>query len=499
MVSAVEHCSGRQLTAFSIFLCFCGIAFFIIGGSGPTASTAHVVLFGTCIFNKKPRVEEYTDCTGDGQQRLPDLSAAPRTHQNVMFYADIPHRPFTMSRWFHMVMSTLRIDVEDYQADVDPAIKEIDGKGRFVFKVGLFGRNSNTEEWKLLKVSNSFRDIVCSGLHLSCENVPFFHLHSSYYRHYHINLHATVQSKSLRKIKLKEVWFSVIHWNVKFSQIFLAVKTVLFPVSLILLVWYGYKIFGKGRQSWLLERLSFALGVALVTLNFPVDWIILVADAPGLTLWNDIRQGFFYTVLACFWLIFVSEHAYEEKQSNSLQSYWKFIIPIILTCLTSLIYVLAERGIQISDPFHTVWTTEDTNPFIWAFIALIGCLAAIYGIILIVLGVMAMIRMYHGNFKQKTQGFRLNFLLGATLITIILTIGGWLTMSVTESGQGSDEPYSLELSSAFPIGTYGLWNLYTFAVMILFSPAKIKDDIDDITVVGTAKLDDGQHLLDETS
>lgn len=84
----------------------------------------------------------------------------------------------------------------------------------------------------------------------------------------------------------------------------------------------------------------------------------------------------------------------------------------------------------------------------------------------------------------------------ATLLTGLMTIGGWITMSVNESQLSSGETSSLELSSlsiahcsdltmpliccrvsgAFLTGIYGLWNLYTFAVMILFSPAKVKDD-----------------------
>ena len=105
---------------------------------GPSSTSAHVVLFGICIFKDKPRVEEYTDCTGDGQSRLPDLSAGPQTHQNVMFYAELPHRPFKMSRWFHMIMSTVRIDVEDSQADISPEIKKVNGMVH-VYQLTLFG------------------------------------------------------------------------------------------------------------------------------------------------------------------------------------------------------------------------------------------------------------------------------------------------------------------------------------------------------------------------
>jgi len=40
----------------------------------------------------------------------------------------------------------------------------------------------------------------------------------------------------------------------------------------------------------------------------PVDWLSLVVHMPFLVLYSDIRQGLFYSVLLCFWIIFAGEH-----------------------------------------------------------------------------------------------------------------------------------------------------------------------------------------------
>ena len=45
-----------------------------------------------------------------------------------------------------------------------------------------------------------------------------------------------------------------------------------------------------------------------VCLVVPVDWFSLVVQMPFLMLYSDIRQGLFYSVLLCFWIIFAGEH-----------------------------------------------------------------------------------------------------------------------------------------------------------------------------------------------
>ena len=51
--------------------------------------------------------------------------------------------------------------------------------------------------------------------------------------------------------------------------------------------------------------LSICLYVCLLV---PVDWFSLVLHMPFMVLYSDIRQGLFYSVLLCFWIIFAGEH-----------------------------------------------------------------------------------------------------------------------------------------------------------------------------------------------
>lgn len=43
-------------------------------------------------------------------------------------------------------------------------------------------------------------------------------------------------------------------------------------------------------------------------LTGPVEWLTLWFDMPWILLLSDIRQGIFYSVLLCFWIIFCGEH-----------------------------------------------------------------------------------------------------------------------------------------------------------------------------------------------
>jgi len=55
--------------------------------------------------------------------------------------------------------------------------------------------------------------------------------------------------------------------------------------------------------------MSLPLYVCLcVCLSVPVDWLSLVVHMPFMVLYSDIRQGLFYSVLLCFWIIFAGEH-----------------------------------------------------------------------------------------------------------------------------------------------------------------------------------------------
>jgi len=46
----------------------------------------------------------------------------------------------------------------------------------------------------------------------------------------------------------------------------------------------------------------------VVFLNAPFELVTIFTEANGMLLFTDVRQGLFYAVLFCFWVIFTGEH-----------------------------------------------------------------------------------------------------------------------------------------------------------------------------------------------
>ena len=62
----------------------------------------------------------------------------------------------------------------------------------------------------------------------------------------------------------------------------------------------------------------------------------------------------------------------------------------------------------------------------------------------------------------------------ATLLCALLTIVGFILGQVSEGRWNVNENVDLEFSSAFFTGVYGMWNIYIFALMILYAPSHKK-------------------------
>jgi hypothetical protein len=82
-------------------------------------------------------------------------------------------------------------------------------------------------------------------------------------------------------------------------------------------------------------------------------------------IFSDLRQGIFYSTLFSFWIVFCGEHVVEEKAAASItggqtfKSYWKQIAAVWLGSVCLLGYELCQRGMQLTDPFYSIWESRD--------------------------------------------------------------------------------------------------------------------------------------------
>lgn len=75
---------------------------------------------------------------------------------------------------------------------------------------------------------------------------------------------------------------------------------------------------------------------------------------------SDIRQGIFYAMLCSFWLIFAGEHMLiqESGERNSLKIYWRHLLAVITGCVSLFLFDICERGIQLRNPFYSIWVSR---------------------------------------------------------------------------------------------------------------------------------------------
>merc|ERR1712045_17803 len=67
--------------------------------------------------------------------------------------------------------------------------------------------------------------------------------------------------------------------------------------------------------------------------------------------------------------------------------------------------------------------------------------------------------------------WRFRFLMMATLVTAALTVIGFIIGQVSEGQYKWDENISLQYTSAFQTGVYGLWNIYVMGLIFLYAPS----------------------------
>ncbi len=88
----------------------------------------------------------------------------------------------------------------------------------------------------------------------------------------------------------------------------------------------------------------------LPSLRYDVSfWLVL----------SDIRQGVFYATLACFWLVFTGEHLMDSPHGHRggtrfgiSTHYWPKLLLVGGCCAAMSIFELAERGVQLHNPFY---------------------------------------------------------------------------------------------------------------------------------------------------
>ena len=265
-------------------------------------------------------------------------------------------------------------------------------------RLGYWNKGDKPDDWKEYAKSFEARNLECdidedkriNGYYYNCSMLPLFDLGALHHDFYLLNIRLpTVYLDSKNQVqeinenlgKLVDIWLIAINQNGGFTKVWVSMKTIFFPIIIFSLHWYWRRISMLTRSPNLLEKTLFSLGMSLTLLNLPLEYLTLFYEMPWLNLFNDIKQGIFYANLAIFWLIFAGEHLISDSgigEPNGLSAYWKNLSVVLFGCTCLFVFDMCERGVQLQNPFYSIWVTEFGANLALGFIILAGISAGLY-------------------------------------------------------------------------------------------------------------------------
>ncbi|KAL7063574.1 hypothetical protein AAHC03_01751 [Spirometra sp. Aus1] len=520
----LETLNSKKLIAFGVGLLLAQAAFFLIGGLiAPAPTTTEQILMSKCVDRETTpgnqdkwlylRPAENASC----KELLPDSYLSDEkppdvTADQIVFIAQFPHQrdgyDLKMTRWFQQLLAVMMLDIKYHHTS---QVKS-DALLTFDIRLGYRNRGDASDDWKEIAHSRETRPLSCTldavstqhanesgsiddGYYYDCEVLPLFTLGSCHHDYYLVNVRIPVDFEANINTgigMLQDVWMVEIHQNGGFTKVWFALKTFLFPLALAALVFFWRRVTELQRAPSLMERTIFALGIVLSLFNFPIEWLSLRYNVSFWLILSDVRQGVFYATLACFWLVFTGEHLMDSPHGVSTRSpsgaylaisryYWPKLLLVGGTCTALSIFELAERGVQLHNPFYSMWSHPSVARLGYASVVIGGLCAAAYFLYLSVLvsrglwQIFTKHRLLAGLTSEQRSYYssliyRFAALLVYTVLCAALTVIFFIFSQANED-QWKWGAHSLEYTSAFITGVYGMWNAYVISILCLYAPS----------------------------
>eukprot|EP00057_Strongylocentrotus_purpuratus_P028432 XP_011682906.1 PREDICTED: protein wntless homolog [Strongylocentrotus purpuratus] len=500
----IENLSTKKLMGIVVLLLLIQIACFLVGGLiAPSPTSAHTHLATKCI---DPAISLQKAFVPHGPNACSKVSTfAEATEKNIeadwiVFSIMMPHRPNRMDRSFQYMLGVLSLDIvykEDNEMGDEPELT--------ILVEMMYNNDDNAQgEWKKMYSINETRKLNCEFFHqkspeaegysYDCEPIPLFELGTVHHKYYLLNIRLPVwevdpdTQEVVRELNtnlgaVQELSVVEIHQNGGFTLVWLTLKTALFPLVILAMIWFWKRIVQLARPPVLLERTILALAITISILNLPLEWLTFFHDMPYMLLLSDIRQGACYAMLFSFWIIFVGEHMMDQQERNRLRVYWRRLVLMTLGCTCIFFFLCCCRGVQLTNPFYSLWNTETGRRLAMIFVVLAGICAFLYTIFLIfmVYGVFKNISMKRAALPHMVAArrlhyegliYRFRFFMIFTLICAVMTAIFFIFSQINEGNwKWGEDKHNIQYSSAFFTGVYGMWNVYVLAVLMLYAPS----------------------------
>uniref|UniRef100_A0A914YAV1 Protein wntless n=1 Tax=Panagrolaimus superbus TaxID=310955 RepID=A0A914YAV1_9BILA len=403
------------------------------------------------------------------------------------------------SPWFQFLLGMMDVEIE-YTDKVTPESQFLI---EFEIRMGYRTKADSPYSWNEFITTTIQRSLECSidsdkrkpGYFYNCSTIDLFELGANNYPFYLLNIRLPI-NRTLCKQDMKgpncqlplinDLRVIAIHQNGGFTAIWLWMKTLLCPLVVLATLWYYKRVAALNKPMVLIEKAILALGISLCVLDFPIEWISLWFRLPFMLLISDLRQGLFYTVLFSFWLIFAGENLITDSTRSNFGDYWRNLASIFTASGSLLIYDLAERGMQLSNPFYSIWSSKNGSNLAYtvlylAFASILAYLGFLIFKIYKVWQIMKQRRMtqfYQMNESRriKTEAiiYRFKFLMIFTIVCAISTIASYIMKQWGEGQLHSDEPdesFLTQSTSTFFTGTFGMWNIYVLLLLSMYAPS----------------------------
>ncbi|VDO99140.1 unnamed protein product [Soboliphyme baturini] len=379
----------------------------------------------------------YTFVTGDARE-LVFVAQMPNPKENVNL---------EYSRWFQTLLGLLLVDTEysdqpQWKMGEDPEL-------RLEVRMGYRTHDDPAHVWHELASATVSRKLQCTAdpshrryeFYFACEPVELFELGSCDYPFYLLNIRIPGGNESSRYNKhigrLTGLSIIEVHQNGGFTKVWLSMKTMLFPVMMAAVVWYWSRIRQLNRPPVLLEKCLFSLGIMMLFIDLPIEWLTLWFRMPFMLLLSDLRQGLFYAMLLSFWLIFAGEHIIDNSFKNSIGAYWKHLSAVLFGCACLLIFDACERGIHLTNPFFSIWSTTLGSNLAYTFIVLAAISACVYFAFLLYMIIRvartinrkrSSLEIMKPSRRLRVQSiiYRFKFLMLLTLVAAALTVSAFI-------------------------------------------------------------------------
>ncbi|XP_016357714.1 protein wntless homolog isoform X1 [Sinocyclocheilus anshuiensis] len=491
----IENMSTKKLVIVGVILLLFQAFSFMVGGLiAPSPTTAVHYLATKCVDTVKTHHKGskwFMPWGPDQCSKIRDFDEAMAKRieaNNIVFAVHIPLPNREMSAWFQFMLVILQFDIAFKMQN------QIEDGSLVTMDVGLAYRDSTLSEWTEMAHSIEHRKLSCNftatktyeneGRYYDCDLLPFMEVGSVAHKYYLLNIRLPVNERKKVNIgigEIKDIRLVSIHQNGGFTKVWFAMKTFLTPSVLIIMIWYWRRITQMTRPPVLLEKIIFALGISMTFINIPVEWFSVGFNWTWMLLFGDIRQGIFYAMLLSFWIIFCGEHLMDQTERNHFSVYWKQVGPIVFGSFCLFIFDMCERGVQLKNPFYSIWASDVGTELAMAFIIVAGICACLYFLFLcfMVFQVFRNISGKRSSLPAMTKArrlhyegliFRFKFLMLVTLACAAMTVIFFIISQVNE-GHWHWGGYTVQVNSAFFTGIYGMWNLYVFALMFLYAPS----------------------------